>query len=113
MFTKSYWSPGPEVPCSPVILIVRRKVLIGDFILLLGNQGHVCYPHPSDLDNSRTHQQSNLKAPWREEGQLREGSQKVEGHGIPVSWSERRKQVPRIGQGTHTYILRKHGIRHA
>lgn len=94
MFTKSYSSPGPEAPCCPVLTLVIRGVLIDCFILLMGNQGHVCHPYRSDLDNQRTHQQSSVKAPCGVGSAEGKCFQKSEGHGIPVSWSGRRKQVP-------------------
>lgn len=54
------------------------------------------------MDNPRTHEQSNVEAPWREEGKLRESFQKGKEHGTPVVWEGRRKQVPRIRQGKET-----------
>lgn len=85
---------GPEAPRSPVLTLIIRRVLIDYFTLLMGNQGHVCHPHRSDLDNLRTHQQSSVKAPCG--GGSAEGKhfQKREGHCIPASWSGRRNQVP-------------------
>lgn len=102
LFTKNYWSPGPEVPCSPVLIfIIRRRVRAISFHCWETTDMYV-----SDLDNPRTHQSSSVQASWSKEGQLRESIQKREGHGIPVSWSGRRKQVPGIRWGTRAQETR-------
>lgn len=102
LFTKNYWSPGPEISCSPVLIfLIRRRVLTISFHYWETTDMYV-----SELDNLRTHQPSSVQASWSEGGQLRESFQKREGHGIPVSWSGRRKQVPGIRRGTRAQETR-------
>lgn len=100
MFTKSYSSPGPEAPCCPVLTLVIRGVLIDCFILLMGNQGHVCHPHRSDLDNRRTHQQSSVKAPCGVGSAKGKHFQKRGGPWYPSVLVRKKEAGPRIRQGT-------------